>query len=228
MNLINDPWQSNFEPMSLNDMDYSIATQHLKQADAALASVIERVGDCRLDRSQGTGDLFFSLTESILYQQLSGKAAAAIHRRFLQLYGDQPFPTPTDLLNTPTETLREVGISRSKIIYLTDLAQKILDGLPSLDLLEPMEDEAIIQTLTAVKGVGRWTAQMILIFRLHRWDVLPVDDLGVRSGIQKLYALETLPNKTTVEKIGHPWKPYRSIASWYVWRSLEKAPTLVL
>lgn len=205
--------------MNSIEPDYSIALQALKSADPTLAAVIDRVGECQLAHSQGTEDLFFALTESILYQQLSGKAAAAIHRRFLQLYGDRP--SPADLLNTSDEELRGVGISRSKVLYLKDLAQKVSDGLPSLEQLAPMDDEAIIKTLTAIKGVGRWTAQMILIFRMHRWDVLPVDDLGVRSGIQRLYNLEALPNKATVERIGQPWRPYRSIASWYLWRSVD-------
>jgi len=202
-------------------MDYSIAVAALKKSDPILASVIEQVGSCKLDQVQQTGDLLFSLCRSILYQQLSGKAAAAIHRRFLQLYTDKPFLTPQDILNTSDETLREVGISRPKVVYLKDLAQKILDGLPTLTDLEAMEDEAIIKTLTQVKGIGCWTVQMLLIFRLHRWDVLPVDDLGIRSGIHRVYSLPELPDKKTVQHLGQRWQPYCTIASWYLWRSLE-------
>ncbi len=117
--------------------------------------------------------------------------------------------------------MRGVGISRPKVVYLKDLAQKILDGLPTLTELEAMEDEAIIKTLTQVKGIGRWTVQMLLIFRLHRWDVLPVDDLGIRSGIRRVYSLPELPDKKTVQQIGIRWQPYCTIASWYMWRSLE-------
>ncbi|MBO3462504.1 DNA-3-methyladenine glycosylase [Aetokthonos hydrillicola Thurmond2011] len=202
-------------------MDYSVAIATLKQSDPILGSVIEQVGCCKLDQVQQTGDLLFSLSRSILYQQLSGKAAAAIHHKFLQLYSDKLAPTPQDVLNTPDETLRGVGISRPKVVYLKDLAQKILDDLPTLTALESMDDEAIVKTLTQVKGIGRWTAQMLLIFRLHRWDVLPVDDLGIRSGIRRAYSLSELPDKKTVEQIGFRWRPYCTIASWYIWQSLE-------
>lgn len=210
-------------------MDYSIALAMLKRADPMLGTVIDRVGDCTLYQSQQTGDLLHALCQSIIYQQLSGKAAATIHRRFLQLYAhlntdqsaDRPAPTAIDILNTPDDVLRGVGLSRSKVVYLKSLAQHILDGLPTLTELETLDDEGIINTLTQVKGIGRWTAQMVLIFRLHRWDVLPTDDLGVRSGIRRLYHLDELPDKKTVEKYAQPWQPYRTIASWYLWRSLE-------
>lgn len=205
----------------MGSRDYTIALSHLRSADPVLAAVIDRVGDCQLGQSQQTGDLFTSLTEAILYQQLSGKAAAAIHRRFLELYSNPP--TANDMLNTTDERLRSVGISRPKIIYLKDLAQRIQTDLPTLEMVEAMDDETIVQTLTQVKGIGRWTAQMLLIFRLHRWDVLPVDDLGIRTAIQRLYNLPELPTKTTTEKLGNPWKPYRTIASWYLWRSLDGA-----
>jgi DNA-3-methyladenine glycosylase II len=233
-----------------SQVDYSIALVALKHADPILSEVIDRVGECRLRESQQTGDLLHSLCEAIIYQQLSGKAAAAIHRRFLSLYANQSvnpldtislattplgsdrvsssqhltahaYLTAVDILNTPDEQLREVGLSRSKIVYLKDLAQKVLDGLPTLEELETMEDEAIIQTLIQVKGIGRWTAQMLLMFRLHRWDVLPVDDLGIRAGIQRLYGLPELPRKKTIEQIATPWQPYRTIACWYIWRSVD-------
>jgi DNA-3-methyladenine glycosylase II len=202
-------------------MDYAIALTILKQADPTLSPVLDWVGTCTLDQEQQTGDLLFALSESILYQQLSGKAAATIHRRFLELYPDKPAPTATDILNTPDDILRGAGISRAKVSYLKDLAQKVLDGLPSLSELEHMEDEHIIQTLLPVKGIGRWTVQMLLIFRLHRWDVLPIDDLGIRTSIRNLYHLPELPNQKTVTQLGEVWKPYRTIASWYLWRSLE-------
>lgn len=202
-------------------MDYSVALTTLKQSAPILAPVIERVGPCKLYQVQQKGDLLFSLSRSILYQQLSTKAAAAIHLRFLQLYPGTVFPTAWDVLNTPDEVLRSIGISRFKALYLKDLAQKVLDGLPTLADLAAMDDEAIIQTLTQVKGIGRWTVQMLLIFRLHRWDVLPGDDLGIRAGIRRIYNLTELPNKQTVESLGQRWQPYRTIASWYLWRSLE-------
>ncbi|MBW4581752.1 MAG: DNA-3-methyladenine glycosylase [Tildeniella nuda ZEHNDER 1965/U140] len=202
-------------------LNSAIAT--LKQADPILATLIEQVGDCTLSQGQRQGDLLFCLCESILYQQLSGKAAAAIHRRFLALY-PHAFPSAADLLNTPDDDLRSAGISRPKIVYLKDLAQKTLDGLPTIAELEAMDDEAIVQTLLPIKGVGRWTVQMLLIFRLHRWDVLPVDDLGIRAGIRRAYGLAELPDKKTVERLGQAWQPYRTIASWYLWRSLDANP----
>jgi len=201
-------------------MDYGDAIAHLKQSDAILAQVIEQVGSCTLGRDQQTGDLLAALSRAILYQQLSGKSAAAIHARFLQLYPGQPHPTAIDILQTPDELLRSVGISRPKIVYLKDLAQKAVDGLPTLENLAEMEDEAIIQCLTPIKGIGRWTVQMLLIFRLHRWDVWPVDDLGVRSALRRTYGLSEMPNKQQTEQFGQPWKPYRTIAAWYLWRSL--------
>ncbi|MBD1871813.1 DNA-3-methyladenine glycosylase 2 family protein [Leptolyngbya sp. FACHB-671] len=201
-------------------MDYSTAIAFLIKSDPVLGKLIQQVGPCQLGEPQPEADLLFSLSKTILHQQLSTKVANVIHGRFLQLYAER-LPTAMDILNTPDETLRGVGISRSKIIYLKDLAQKILDGLPTMAELAEMEDEAIIQTLTQVKGIGRWSAQMLLIFRLGRLDVLPVDDLGVRAGIRKLYQLDDLPTKKMVELMGQKWKPYGAIVSWYLWRSLD-------
>jgi DNA-3-methyladenine glycosylase II len=208
-------------------MNYSIAIDYLKHSDPVLGQLIEEVGPCQLNQNQPMGDLFFCLSRSILHQQLSTKAAGTIHSRFLQLYPDTEFPTPMDVLNTPEEVLRRVGISGSKISYIKNLAQQVLEGLPTLEQLAVMDDESIIKTLIPIKGIGRWTVQMLLIFRLDRWDVLPVDDLGVRAGIRRLYGLEALPDKKTVEGFGQRWKPYCSIASWYLWRSLERTPPIV-
>jgi DNA-3-methyladenine glycosylase II len=201
-------------------MDYSQAIATLKKSDPILAITIDQIGTCTLTQNRDTGDLLDCLCESILHQQLSRKAAVIIHRRFLELYGGS-FPGAIDILNTSDEDLRSTGISRPKIVYLKDLAKKILEGLPPLEELEQMEDETIIQTLTSVKGIGRWTVQMLLIFRLHRWDVLPVDDLGVRSGIRNVYQLAELPSKKAVERLGEKWHPYCTIAAWYLWQSLE-------
>ena len=175
-------------------MNYSIAIETLKQ-DYILAELVLQVGECRLNQVQLTGDLLYCLSRAIIYQQLSGKAAAAIHHRFLQLYTDL---TPIDIINTPDDVLRSVGISRPKITYLKDLAQRY-EELPSIDDLHRIDDETIIKTLTVVKGIGVWTVQMLLMFRLHRWDILPVDDLGIRNAIRQLYALPELPNKKTIE-----------------------------
>lgn len=203
----------------MNKLDYEIATQVLKSADPKLSAVIDRVGACTLDQVQHSGGVLDSLARSIIYQQLSTKSATAIYHRFLQLYPNGM--SAEAILDTPDEMLRQVGLSRQKIIYVKDLAQSVLIGLPTLEELEPLDDEIIIQTLTKIKGIGRWTVQMLLIFRLHRWDVLPVDDLGVRSGIRRIYELEELPDRKTVLQIGQAWKPYSTIASWYLWRSLE-------
>lgn len=202
-------------------MDYSDAIAVLTKSDPILANLIHSVGACHLNRVQQTGDLFFSLSKAIIHQQLSTKSATAIHQRFLQISPTQ-LPSALDILNTPDEVLRGVGISRPKIIYMKDLAAKAINGLPTIAELELMDDETIIQTLTQVKGIGRWTVQMLLIFRLHRWDVLPVDDLGIRAGVRRVYNLTDLPNRKAVEQLGQQWKPYCTIASWYLWRSLEQ------
>lgn len=202
-------------------MSYYKAIDFLKQSDPVLGQLIDHIGHCELSSSQQNGDLFFSLSRAILYQQLSTKAANSIHRRFLQLYPESPFPSALDILNTPEEILRSAGVSRPKISYLKDLATKVLSGLPTLEELEVMDDESIIKILTQVKGIGRWSVQMLLIFRMKRFDVLPVDDLGVRAGIKKVYGLNELPSKQLVESLGQKWKPYCTIASWYLWRSLE-------
>jgi len=199
-------------------MDYSLALASLQATDPRLASVIQQVGDCQLAQNNSNGDLLATLAESILYQQLSGKAAAAIHRRFLQLYaGDL---SASDILATPDDLLRTAGISRPKIAYLKDLAAKLPD-FPTLEELADWDDEAIITTLTQVKGIGRWTVQMLLIFRLHRWDVLPTEDLGIRTAMRRLYDLPDLPPKQEMLALAAPWRPYRTIASWYLWRSLD-------
>lgn len=199
---------------------YDDAVNFLQQADPVLGQAIERIGLCRLDEAAQQGDLFSALSRAIIHQQISTKAAAAIYNRFLLLYPHQP-PTAQDILYTPDEILRQAGLSRPKVAYLKDLAQKVVDGLPTLVELETIDDEAIVQILTQVKGIGRWTVQMLLIFRLQRQDVLPVDDLGVRAGIRKIYGLPELPHRQLVASLGQKWQPYRSVAAWYLWRSLE-------
>ncbi|OLP17984.1 Fe-S cluster assembly protein HesB [Leptolyngbya sp. 'hensonii'] len=202
--------------------DYDRAIAALQQVDPILASVIDRVGPCRLDQELQTGELLPCLTQAIIYQQLSGKTAGTIYRRFLELYPVGSFPAAEVILDTPDEALRSAGLSRSKALYVKDLAQKVRDGLPTLEELAVLEDEAILKTLTQVKGIGPWTVQMLLIFRLHRWDVLPVEDLGIRNSMRQVYGLPDLPDKKTVATLGQPWQPYRTIASWYLWRSLDK------
>jgi DNA-3-methyladenine glycosylase II len=198
---------------------YRKAIATLQSADPVMAAMIEQIGPCKLAQDQQTGDLLTVLSEAIISQQLSVKAAAKIHQRFLGLYPDTL--SAPNLLATSDEDLRGVGLSRPKVAYLKGLAQHILDGLPDLEFLTDQDDEEIIQTLTQVKGIGRWTVEMLLIFRLHRWDVLPVDDLGVRAAIRHQYKLPDLPTKKDTLEIGKTWQPYRTIASWYLWRSLE-------
>ena len=202
-------------------MNYERAIAHLKKSDSTLANLIDQVGPCRLGQIQPEGDLLFVLSRTIIHQQLSIKAAASIHGRFLQLYPDKTEPSAQDILNTSEDLLRGAGISRPKINYLKDLAQKVSDGLPTLDQLSLMDDESIRQVLTQVKGIGRWSVQMLLIFRLHRLDIIPTEDLGMRNAIQKLYGLEQLPDKSTLEGFGKKWSPFCSIAAWYLWRSLD-------
>lgn len=202
-------------------MNYLVAARYLKHSDPTLGQVIERVGACQLSSNKKTS-LLQELARAIISQQISTRAAAKIYQRFLEFYTDSDSVTLSAqaLLDTPPEQLRSLGISRPKIRYLHDLAQKVL-LLPRLEDLETMSDGEIVQTLTQIKGVGCWTVQMLLIFRLNRPDVFPVDDLGIRKAVQKLYTLEELPSKNTLEKFGQKWKPYRSLASWYLWQSLK-------
>jgi DNA-3-methyladenine glycosylase II len=191
---------------------------HLRQ-DARLAKVIDRVGPCRLaPRAEGTH--FGALLRSIVFQQLSGKAAATIHGRVLGLFGGRE-PTPGELLAVPEETLRGVGLSRQKLAYLRDLARHAGAGGLAVDRLHELPDDEVIARVTAVKGVGVWTAQMFLMFRLGRPDVLPVLDLGIRKAVKQVYGLRALPEARKLEALAEKWRPYRTVASWYLWRSLE-------
>jgi DNA-3-methyladenine glycosylase II len=209
----------------LPTVDYTPAIAALCHADPILQALIQHAGECTLHQQQQTGELFPSLAKAIIYQQLSGKAAATIHQRFLALYPGVEFPTAQDILSTDDELLRGAGLSRAKVIYVKDLARHVELGLPAIDDLHTLSDNEIIQLLTRVKGIGRWSVQMLLIFRLHRWDVLPVDDLGIRAGAKRLYQLPELPDKKTLERLAQPWQPYRTIASWYLWRCKDTAYT---
>ena len=184
--------------------------------DPKLAKIIECIGDHHIKKRNNH---FATLIESIISQQLAGAAADAILRRFKKLY--PTFPKPADILQTKNSKLRSVGLSKMKIDYLKDLAKKIEDGEIRIKTLSKMNDEEVITHLTKVKGIGRWTAEMFLIFSLGRPDVLPVGDLGLRKGVQKAFSLQELPKPKEVEEIGKKWKPYRSIATWYLWKSLQ-------
>ena len=188
----------------------------LKQ-DPNLAKIIKRVGDYQIKKRNNH---FAVLVESIISQQLASAAAEAIFARFKKLY--PKFPTSTQILNTKNIKLRSAGLSSMKVEYLKDLAQKIEDGKLKMRNLSKMTDDEIIEHLTQVKGIGRWTAEMFLIFSLGRLDVLPTGDLGLRKGIQMAFSLSELPKPKEVEEIGVRWKPYRSVATWYLWKSLQK------
>jgi 3-methyladenine DNA glycosylase/8-oxoguanine DNA glycosylase len=195
------------------------AVSHLRRVDPVMARVIERVGPCRFRVSDG-GSHFDAVARSIVYQQLSGSAAATIHARLIALYGGAT-PEPALLLAMPDDLLRSAGLSRQKISYLRDLAERVESGDVPLDSIHELDDDAVIEALTRVKGVGRWTAQMFLMFRLGRPDVLPELDLGVRKAIQLAYRTRSLPSTERVRKIGQRWAPYRTIASWYLWESID-------
>jgi DNA-3-methyladenine glycosylase II len=206
------------------------AVEHLKASDAKLAGLIERAGEFKL-RLDPSPSPFESLLESILYQQLHGKAAATIHRRVREYFGGDP--TPQLLIDTPYDPLRACGVSGNKIKAFKDLAAKTLDGtVPTHAAIKKLTDAEIIERLTAVRGIGAWTVEMLLIFRLGRPDVLPVTDYGVRKGFaltfQKIpktraLAAEDLPKADVMLKRAKKWAPFRSVASWYLWRACDLA-----
>jgi DNA-3-methyladenine glycosylase II len=193
-----------------------LAVNHLKQSDPVLAAIIERVGPYRMKFGEPT---FHSLAESILYQQLNGKAAAIIFDRFTALAGD-PLK-PAGILRLSDAQVRGVGLSRQKTAYLRDLSEKTAAGLVEFERMPKMSDDDVIAHLTQVKGIGVWTAHMFLMFTLRRPDVLPVGDYGIQAAIKKHYKKRKWPKPAVITKIAKPWAPYRSIACWYLWRSLD-------
>jgi 3-methyladenine DNA glycosylase/8-oxoguanine DNA glycosylase len=198
------------------------ARRRLPEADPAFRPVISHAGriSITLDPKES---VFQSLAVSIIYQQLHGKAAAAITARFQALYpGRRRFPNPKQVLETPLPTLRSTGLSESKARAILDLAKKVIDKtLPDRKRAEALGDEELIEAMTSVKGVGPWTAQMLLIFTLGRTDVLPTGDYGVRKGFALLNGMKRLPTPAELARHGERWKPYRSAAAWYLWRVLE-------
>jgi DNA-3-methyladenine glycosylase II len=195
------------------------AISHLRAVDPVLGRIIDVVGPCRLE-ARRTGTHYDALVRSIVFQQLSGKAASTIHRRFTEIYPGKR-PRAEHVLSTAEERLRAAGLSRQKIGYLRDLSARVADRSLPLAHLGRLSDDAIIEHLVQVKGIGRWTVQMFLMFRLGRPDVLPELDLGVQNAIQRAYGLKKRPTPKDVLRIGEKWRPYASIASWYLWRSLE-------
>jgi DNA-3-methyladenine glycosylase II len=192
------------------------AILHLKKSDPVLRAIIERVGPYKIEYGEPT---FHSLAESILYQQLNGKAAVVIFDRFTKAAGD-PL-TPEGILKLSDAQMRAVGLSKQKTGYLRDLAQKTKDGLLNFERLGDMSNEEVIEHLTQVKGVGVWTAHMFLMFTLRRPDILPTGDYGIQAAMKKHYRKRKWPKPKDMEKIAKLWAPYRSVACWYLWRSLD-------
>ncbi len=196
------------------------ATETLSRADRRLARVIERAGPFTL-RPERLQSPFHALMRAIVYQQLSGRAAATIMGRALALFPG-PNPDPETLLELSDEQLRAAGLSRGKVLSLRDLAAKTLDGtVPTLPRLKKMTDAEIAERLVQVRGIGPWTVEMLLIFRLGRPDVLPVSDFGVRKGYMLVYKTADLPTAAEITKRGERWRPFRSVASWYLWRAVD-------
>jgi DNA-3-methyladenine glycosylase II len=201
--------------------DYVKAQRLLARRDPVLRDLMRQYGDCGMADRQHT-DPFKALVHAIISQQLSTKAASTIARRFAELFGG--FPGPAQVASMPDARLRSVGLSGQKISYLRDLCSRIEDRSLPLSALDSMADEDVIEALTQVKGIGRWTAEMFLMFRLHRPDVLPLGDLGIVKAVQKAYRLRKVPTPDRLERIGESWRPYRSVACWYLWASLDNAP----
>jgi DNA-3-methyladenine glycosylase II len=192
------------------------AINHLKKSDPILSAIIERVGGCRMEFGPPE---FHSLAEAIIYQQLNGKAAVTIFKRFAALAGDPV--TPQGIVKLSDAQLRSVGLSKQKSTYLRDMAQRATRGELDFSRLPEMSDDEVIKHLTQVKGVGVWTAHMFLMFTLKRPNVLPTGDFGIQMAIKKHYKKRKMPKPAQMEKIAKAWEPYRSVACWYLWRSLD-------
>jgi len=203
---------------SVTSQDYAKARRLLLRRDPVLAALIRKHGECGLAQAQRT-DHFSALVRAITGQQLSTKAASTIYGRLVALMPEGV--TPAALATLTDDQLRAVGMSRQKVSYFRDLCDKALTGVVPLDVLESLTDDEVIAALTKVKGIGRWSAEMFLMFRLHRPDVLPVDDLGIVNAVKNVYRLRKRPTADRIRKIGDAWRPYRSVASWYLWRSLD-------
>jgi 3-methyladenine DNA glycosylase/8-oxoguanine DNA glycosylase len=197
--------------------DAGAAIRHIGRRDPIMRGIVRACGPFELRRR---GTPFQSLMRALLYQQLAGAAAAAIERRFLALYGGRA-PSARELLQTTPEALRSAGLSRQKSSYLHSLAEHFESGAVTDRRLARMPDEDVIAAVTEIKGIGPWTAHMLLLFSLGRPDVLPVGDYGVRKAMMLSYSLSDLPDPKTMERIGEPWRPYRSAAAWYLWRTLD-------
>jgi DNA-3-methyladenine glycosylase II len=201
----------------LSEADFARARRHLMRRDPRLAPLIKRVGPCGLIESRAS-EPFASLVRAILSQQLSGKAAQTIHGRVVALAGGASGMTPAGILRLDPASLRGAGVSFPKVSYIRDLAERVADGRLNLGALETQSDETVIEAITAVKGLGRWSAEMFLMFRLNRPDVFPVGDLGIVKGVQTLLGMKRRPKPSTMLRAAEMWRPYRSVAAWYLWR----------
>jgi DNA-3-methyladenine glycosylase II len=203
------------------DLDLDEASRVLSAADPKLALLIETVGPCGFG-NRGARSPFAALAESIAYQQLTGKAAETIFSRVVALYRPKRFPSPEDILATSDDALRAAGLSRGKVASIKDLSAKALEGtVPTFARLRRLQDEEIVERLTRVRGIGRWTVEMLLMFHLGRPDILPASDYGVRKGFKRAFRTRGLPTPAQVLRRGERWRPYRSVASWYLWRAAE-------
>jgi DNA-3-methyladenine glycosylase II len=214
-------------PAKLRGAAMQHAMAQLTEADATLGALIEHYGTLPPEREgrPDHDDHYGTLLRSIVNQQLSVAAARTIYGRILERFGGHP-PTPEQILADDPEELRSVGLSRPKIGYLRSLAEHVLAGELELNLLDELPDEEVIAELVAVKGLGEWTAHMFLMFHLERPDVLAVGDLGVRRAVERAYGLEQIPDRETMERLGERWRPHRTLACRYLWRSLENEPTI--
>lgn len=218
-----EPGRGLFDGAAKLAFDPKQAVARLRKADRKLAALIDTVGPFRM-QLQETPSVFAALTEAVVYQQLTAKAAGTIHGRLRALFPRSPQgPTPLQILRAPDEKLLGAGLSRAKLLSLKDLAERTRRGdVPTLEELGSLGDEEIIERLTVVRGVGRWTAEMLLMFRLGRPDVLPVGDYGVRKGFARTFGLAELPTPKELAAHGVRWRPFRTVASWYLWRALEQ------
>jgi DNA-3-methyladenine glycosylase II len=200
--------------------DYTAARRHLMRKDPKLGLVIKQIGACGLGNVPERPP-FTALAYSIASQQLSVKAADTIFNRFCDLFPPDRIPDPAKIVTMNGDTIRAVGFSRPKVSFLQDLAAQVVDRRLPLETLHMLPDEEVMRTLTAVKGIGRWTAEVYLLFRLGRLDIFPADDLGLVKAVQQVYGLRKKPSRDRLMKIAEPWRPYRSVAAWYLWRSLS-------
>lgn len=210
-------------PAATDGVDWSEAEKYLSKADPALRKIIKKVGPCTLHPRR---DYFVKLCQSIFSQQISTAAAASLFGRFRDQFPRRQ-PTPARVLEflrtSPEEKIKSIGLSRQKRVYVEDLAERFATGQVPTRRFSVMDDEAIVQSLIPIKGIGRWTVEMFLIFCLNRTDVWPIDDLGVRKGVQSAYGMAEIPEKAELIQMGEKWRPWRTIATWYFWRHLSPA-----